>query len=303
MVNKFVDNIDKNGNIFGLDITLDDAILPNEFKKSCLFFSYDTILCAWREILLSHVPRSGEKNIGSILDKYVNDKNKKEKFIDHSDTYIRIIRNVNIISKKLMPEIGFFYYNASLGLELYFLGLHEKFFEINKGLANKISNSGIRKMVIYSPQEHLAINLLKEKYNLDIELVPFLELVGRNVDKFNRRGKKYRVIPQESCIMTRWLGFEDYIDWLKIDGIEITRHPLKGKLTVCCGEHMWYIDPNIAIRNATERLKSLAHVGGMNVLVTCPNALFLFKVAKELNKDELEKIRLTEISEVLVNLL
>jgi len=293
----FSRNLRAHGNIFGLR---EDTIPMGTLSKlnmpsSCsIFFSLDTLLSAWKQVLVAKMAKERILPNQEILSRLIRNSEVTGRALDVLGDYQSIIRNMSNVAKKL-GVTGTMIYPRSTGIELYVFGLEDIFYSAAEGLASSISESGAEEIVVYSPIEHLALSMVDSKYRLGVKLTPFLRILSDNISRVRiaiPRGTAF----QESCIHSRWLGIKDYAEGLFDERVGLIRHPLSGTLTTCCGEHIWICDPEVAVRNAAERLISLSHVGRGNVCVACPSALYLFRAAIELYPDDLKDVKLFELS-------
>ncbi len=298
----FTENYRKYGNIFGFGLENYGYIEEIKPAATCLFFSADTVLCGLKYLLLKRmiedcVEFPTVEYYRKVLGEISNDDIAKEGFHE-------IMSRTRNLLHKINPDVGFFFYDRSLDMSLYVNGLDDVFYEENRSLIRFLQEDKVNSVVVYAPSDYLALRLLFNKYNVKIKIIHLLEFISSHVDELEVRGNRAKFVLQESCIINRWLGKKSIYDVLhRIGGIDIYTHPLSGDLTVCCGEYLWLTRPLLAIRNATERLKGLIHMGSTSIIVACPSALFLFRLATKFCDECPEDIQIYDISEVLLKLL
>jgi len=306
LINYFTNNFQKYGDIFGITphINMDPLKTLSNAKETSIFFSANTLMNAWRGILLDFF--YSKKVEKTKVDNYKEALTHSEllgRLEKHITKYSDIINRVHNISRNISSNIGFIFYDKTLGIELYQLGVETVFLNNNVFL-DFIMKTGAKTLIVYDILDYLALTILKDQKNLDVEIEYFIDYIARNPDKFKNPTKELKFIIQEPCILMRRLRKTDFVSKLNnIRGININRHALSGELTVCCGEFTWLVNPSITINNAIERLLSLGHYGPRDILVVCPNALYIFELAKKIGGNKLEDVNIIEISEILLNII
>ncbi len=304
LIKYFKSNYQQYGDIFGAGQflpSIKEFVPKTEHSNICLFFSSDLILNAWRESVLSYFIALNIKHpCVENYKKTLKNNNLMEESGRKVDKFAGIAKRLFEITKKINPETGIITYPKTLGIELFMYGYEDLFYLLNKDIVDLINDISPSHLLVYDPLDMLSLSLLDKKMGLKTTIEYAIKYIAKNISSDVETNADSTYILQESCILTRWMNITDTLEDLqKSLGLNIIRHPLGKELTVCCGEFIWLLDPTVALNNARERLSSLSHVGGKNIIVLCPHSLYLFTIAMKMYKDTLGDINIIEISEIL----
>ncbi len=290
LIDTFVKNYNTRGDIWGIDIPtwqLECGEKPSENAGSLVLATKEITIRAVKEAIFEFLL----KEELDILDSEILASDEFRKFVENRldrnlEPYLTTIRNLEKLVR-LHDTLAFSYANFSLAPELLYFdpNIHKS---LIKPVLEEIKALPGNEIFVYDPLEYYAL----KPYEKFIE-----KKVGYALEVLNNKTSvAEKFVVKEPCLLTRKFGF----DLRRTIGRLLDNlifHPLSGNLTVCCGEFMWFVAPKIAFNNAREILRMLSHYS-RRILVICPSAAFLFKIAK-LFDDELKGIEIRDLLDIL----
>ena len=300
-------NFSQYGNIYGFEAELfsDMWASPNDVSRVCLFYGMDTIICGAEALILEYLIENNirKPSAEDITDAIEMTRGSK-RFRDSCMRYLDLVRPGISLAREIDSSVGVFFSDISHIYLMYSFGYRREALAKGRKILETITNGRIEKIIVYSPKDFLTLRILFDHFNINIQLTHLFEFIEPKIREIFAPDRPISFAVQESCVLSRELGKHDILNILeKIPNLTILKPTLSGKLTVCCGDHMWLFDPIVTINNVSVRLESLMRLGTHMIGTMCPTALCLFQTARNRGGERFHNVEIVDLSRFLASLL
>ncbi len=204
---------------------------------------------------------------------------------------VKALRRVGIVPAYMREEP----YN---GVLYHDLGMDRLFERHARRIAQKIRETGAKKVIVVDPHTMYALRYLLPEIvdDWDVEVVHYMDiLLEEGYEPMNMPNLE-EVVVHDPCYLARWNGVLDQPrKLLEGAGISVKEPDFSRSFTGCCGGPIESLLPTLASTITLKRLNELKETGADSAVVSCPICLINFiREAKELS------INVYDIAEIVV---
>ncbi|MEM1626273.1 MAG: (Fe-S)-binding protein [Sulfolobaceae archaeon] len=183
----------------------------------------------------------------------------------------KILKNIANLLKKNSISFAYLYeeepYSGALLLEF---GLLKEFREYIEKVFNLFQKKGIKRIITVDPHSYNALVRGKELLGVNIEIIPYFELISKVNVISEANGEKEYVI-HDSCLYFRFHNKRGYKDLAEKAGVKVVEDWLINDREngTCCGYPIYMINKELSEKIAKYRVSQLNKVS-KNIIVVCP---------------------------------
>ncbi len=200
------------------------------------------------------------------------------------ERYFRIVRSIAKALTSVGVEFAYMREEPYNGVLYHDLGMDDLFEAHAKRLAEKIKETGAKRVITVDPHTTYMLNYLIKEFvdDFDVEVVHYINVLLERGYKPKIKGPK-EVVVHDPCYLARWNGLiEQPRKLLSKAGVNVLDPDFSKEFTGCCGGPIESLFPKLSSKLAEKRLRELKSAGSPCIMVMCPICLTNFqREAKE----------------------
>ena len=205
---------------------------------------------------------------------------------DDRQRYYALLHRIVVALKKAGIEIAYMREEPYNGVLYHDLGMDEIFERHARRVAQKIRETGAKRVIVVDPHTMYALKHLIPEIvdNWDIEVIHYMDALLERGYKPVKMSDLREIVLHDPCYLARW---NEVIDQprklLEEAGISVKEPEFSRNFTGCCGGPIESLLPTLASMITQKRINELRETGVNNVVVSCPICLVNFvREAKKL---------------------